>query len=535
MQDLLSSKKIAWIIFFVFVGAGIVLRFYHIKDNDFLFYDEGMWLGYHRDFVQLVSQNPPHNLQDFQKIVFLMVGFSLAAAKSLWAFLSMLRGLLINEQALYFTRLISAICGTLTLVMTYCLGKEIYKDRLIGFCSVIVLAFLPSHVFYSRLGLQEAFSAFFFTAGLYLYVCSPKFNWKTAVSSFCFVFLFLSNYRMIIVPVFLAVFELLYSFSQKQKFNFRKYVWHVVLFFSLVFLIGNLHHGQNTEITFAWMFYQAHLASGGMKLYNFLSFPYYLFRLESWLFGLCFFAQVYFIWKKDWLRCFLFLFILFEMFMFSLSEEKGVRYLASSLPLLTVSVSAAIVYFYQKCSSEKIKWGIVVALGLMSLVHFQKSLTLVTHLTDYRVCAKVFSRLQPPIKILSTQSQVQQLYFPSNQDVLEPPLKLSQLLAAYTNGYRYLVVDPQAFISFTQDGHRFSFPLRGYLGFIVEHVKPIKNYPHMSKVIFERFVLEHNVDLKQSLNFLSQNSDGHLSTLYIYDLTDALKAIHEQYDTSRGM
>ena len=106
-------KKIVFILFFVLIVAGIYFRFYHITDNDFLFYDEGMWLGYHRDFVQLVDWNPPKSFPELLKIVSLIFNFSLASAKSLWALLAMLRGLVINENALYFTRLASAIFGTI--------------------------------------------------------------------------------------------------------------------------------------------------------------------------------------------------------------------------------------------------------------------------------------------------------------------------------------------------------------------------------------------------------------------------------------
>jgi len=67
--------------------AGLIIRFYHISDNQFLFYDEGMYLGYNRAFLHLVANNPAHDLNELGIIFSLILKTALSMPKALWFFL----------------------------------------------------------------------------------------------------------------------------------------------------------------------------------------------------------------------------------------------------------------------------------------------------------------------------------------------------------------------------------------------------------------------------------------------------------------
>ena len=41
--------------------GGVFLRFYHITQNNFFFYDEGFYLNLHRKYLNLIAHNPPKN------------------------------------------------------------------------------------------------------------------------------------------------------------------------------------------------------------------------------------------------------------------------------------------------------------------------------------------------------------------------------------------------------------------------------------------------------------------------------------------
>ena len=54
----------------VLIVAALFLRLDHITDNQFLFYDEGMYLGYNRNILNLIASNPPKDLSEFFRELF---------------------------------------------------------------------------------------------------------------------------------------------------------------------------------------------------------------------------------------------------------------------------------------------------------------------------------------------------------------------------------------------------------------------------------------------------------------------------------
>ena len=93
-------------------------------------------------------------------------------------------------------------------------------------------------------------------------------------------------------------------------------------------------------------------------------------------------------------------------------------------------------------------------------------------------------------------------------------------------GFKYLVLDPQVYISYTEDGTKFSQDLTGYLRFITTYLKPIKIFEHFSPEILERFVFEHNENLKVSLAFLNEK-DKDFGQLRIYDMKQCVTLINQ--------
>ncbi|MCA9401488.1 MAG: glycosyltransferase family 39 protein, partial [Candidatus Omnitrophica bacterium] len=240
--------------------TGIVLRFYRVTAPEFVFYDEGLYLFHNIDFLYYIQQNPAESFSALCRYLEIMFHVALSDAKAVWFFLSALRALVMDADALYFTRLLSACFGSLTIGVTFLFGKRYYRSVNAGLLAAVLLALLPSHVFYSRLGMQEAFSTFCFTLGLYWYVFSAGRHWKTFLSGVCFSLVFFSNYRMIIIPGIILFIETYQWSLTKCSFDVKKYIWNTLTFLLIVFGVGNLDQGANTEITFAWMFHQAHLS-----------------------------------------------------------------------------------------------------------------------------------------------------------------------------------------------------------------------------------------------------------------------------------
>jgi len=128
------------------------------------------------------------------------------------------------------------------------------------------------------------------------------------------------------------------------------------------------------------------------------------------------------------------------------------------------------------------------------------------------------------VKLVTSQKWVMNLYSPAIEQVRELPHILQYLLSFYGHGFKYLVIDPQAYVSWTKGGVRFYPELEDYLGYVTQFVKPIKVFPHLSPVMLERFVFEHNENLKRSIDFLALDNKE-LGTIRIYDIEECLRNI----------
>ncbi len=510
------------------ITLGIFFRFYQINQNKFFFYDEGMWLNVGREIVDLIDKKPPQSLGEYFSVTKILFKIAINTAKSLWAFISLFRGVILESGDFYFTRLVSAIFGTLTILVTYILANNIYKKRSIAVLAAVILALLPTHIFYSRLGIQEALTTFLFTLGTYYYLSSNKLSYRVFISGILFSLVFFSNYRTIILPVFIVFLEFYLSFAEKSKFNLRRYMWNTVTFAAVIILVGNLYNGANTKITFAWMFYQNYLSQGHRSILNLLSYPYYLYKLESIFLFVFFFSNTYLLFKGKYKETFPFVFIIFLMLIFSLPQEKGVRYLCIGLPLIAIASAYAINYFYN--NMKGIKCGNYIVMGLAAFMfvnHLAKDFNIINFSADYESSVNLIKRNDPAGKILSTQYQVQRLYVKNKKEVMEAPNSTQLLMLLYKQGYHYLVIDPQAYISFNRDNKRFDSNLLSYMEFAKKEVKPIKVYPHFSKGLLVRFVLEHNENFYRTIKFLHHSSNADNSALYLYEVRACLYRMYQ--------
>ena len=505
---------------------GVVLRFIHITRSGLFFFDEGYYLNYNRMFVDLASAHPPQGFKAFLDVLYALLRVSLATGKALWFFVADARVLWGGAQWWFFPKIISALAGSLTLLLVYLFAKRFYGSKWVGGLSVVILAVLPSHVFYSRLSLQEALSTLFFILAFYFYFFPRKFGYRTFISSFLFACVFFTNYRLIIVPVLVASVEIFYWVALREGIQWRKFLWHTLIFFFFVFMVGNIDRAQNTIVTFSWMFHQAQLAqtNGPLQLWDFLSYPYYFFRLESFFFGLFFFANIWHLVRKEWLRAWPFLFVCLLMGLFSFAADQAARYLCVGLPFAAMAVASIIVFFFSQNSGKRIRVGIVALTVLLLGSLLLRSGIIAGSTSDYQSAVVFLNKIKRNVKFMSTQSYVQNLYARNRHHVAEAPHGFSGFLKLYSSGFDYLVVCPQAYISYTDSKIRFDPQLEGYLGFIVRQVKPVKVFPHFNEVMLERFVFEHNENFLNSLKFLRLKNRGQ-GTLRIYDVKECLQNI----------
>jgi len=508
------------------VLLGIVFRFYQVSRSEFFFYDEGLYLNLHRKYLVLMDQMRPFNFNNIFGTLYLFLRLALGEGKALWFFISHLRVLFGGLEMWYFPRLISATSSVLTLVLIFIFAKRFFNSSRAGWISVVLLALLPSHVFYSRLALQETTCTLFFLLGFYFYLFPKGFGVRTFLSSFFFVIAYFLNYRLVIVPLVVLFSGLYFAFALGEKFAFRKYFWHTLIFLLLIFLIGNIDQAQNTITTFSWMYYQSKLAREQFDFLNFFSYPYYLFRLESIFFAFLFFGNTYLLFKKMWAWAFPFSLAVFYMLLFSFAADKGARYFCVMLPFAVMAVTALCEYVWTEKRTAFFSRTAAVLFGVMVLSLLAQSLGVIRFHSDYEAAAKFLKTQSVSPMVVATQRWIMNLYTPEKH-VIECPKELSAFVRLYKSGYRYLVLCPQMYISWTLDGKKFTPELVSHLNFIRGHVTPMKTFSHFNEGMLERFVFEHNENLRRSLAFLRRAKAEKFGEIRIYDMKTSIETIAE--------
>ena len=511
-----KPKSILTVLAGLTVFAGLFFRLYHISDNQFLFYDEGMYLGYNRAFLNLVANNPAHDINEFLIILSLMFKTALTTAKALWFFILNLRVFVLGPQAWFFARWVSAASGLATVVLLYFWAGRYFKSRRVALISALLLLVLPSHVFYSRLGMQEALSALLFLSAIYLYMSSERIRWTFFVSAFLLACVYLTNYRMIIAPVFIAFIEFFNAYTAQNKLNWKKAAIYCAVFYGIVLFVGGLYGGVNLHVTLAWMFHQAEDAGGKFNPINFISYPYYVFALEGFFFACFFWGNLYLLKFKDHSKLLPFGIVALQMFMFSFAAEKGARYLCVVLPFM--AAAAAVVF--DDCLERYVKfrkW--VLSAGVMAvavMLYLSGSIALAR--TDYENAVSSIMAHDPSAIIVSTQPLVEGLYLTDENRIVPCPNDLYALGVMFKQGARYLVLDPQAYISWTTDGRRFSPPLDNFLESTLKDVTPLETFPHLQGILLTRFVLDHNEQILDSISFINAAQSQGYGQIRVYYL-----------------
>ncbi len=511
---------------------GCLLRFFEIFQNSFIFYDEGMYLQHNAALLEKIQEFPPKDTNELFAILRILFLSALTTAKWLWFFISNLRVFVDGPDAFYFTRVVSAVCGCLTVWVTYLFARKYFRSQEMALLSAAVLAILPSHIFYSRLAMQESFSALCFLAGIYWYCSRPGISWRIVLSGVFLSAVYFTNYRMIIIPVLLVVLEGITSLSEKRQLHWLKLFLSVLIFAAIILFFGLLNNGSNLFITTAWMGRQAELASQQWQWLNIFSFPYGMARLDGWIFFLTILFNLLFILKKDWRKVLPVSLVFAQMFIFSFASEKGARYLCVILPFASMAAALAVEFLWTHTEHFK-RWapGFLIGLFLFSLA--AKAVAVVDTPRGYEQAVHYIKSKNPQAKILATQPIIVGLLFGSSNEVAPVPKDFRELVIRYAQGFRYLIVDPQAYVSWTQSGFRFTTPLTDYLGFMRDRLPPDIRIPQLNQALLERFVMDHNENLPASISFLNNPNAGY-GDIYVYDLGRSL-AIMEKMIQAASM
>ncbi|MBK8023346.1 MAG: glycosyltransferase family 39 protein [Chloroflexi bacterium] len=102
-------------------------------------------------------------------------------------------------------RLISTLVGALTVVVTYCLGRDLFKDRRTGLLAALVLLSFPPHVHFSRIALIHIADPLFGALAIWFLIRGLRFNrrldWALAGASLAMTQYFFEAGRLFYIPL----------------------------------------------------------------------------------------------------------------------------------------------------------------------------------------------------------------------------------------------------------------------------------------------------------------------------------------------
>lgn len=153
---------------------GGILRFYHLADRGVFLSDEGYYLNGAKtvraafDYGRRKYIVHEPLLPSFQEYLVEQGGGYPDTAKPGYYLLLTLSFLMFGAKD-YAALFVSALLGTLTLLIVFLIGKKAFHER-VGLWAAFLLALSPYHINYSRSALTTSTSIFFTFVAIYLYL-----------------------------------------------------------------------------------------------------------------------------------------------------------------------------------------------------------------------------------------------------------------------------------------------------------------------------------------------------------------------------
>lgn len=462
-------KRTVLILLILFITLGAFLRLYGLSEKGLFFWDEGIFLMGTRfvnwrvvELVDNLSRFGFH-LNSLQSDVPNVEGYPVFLQKPGHIVMLSLFSLFMGTSE-YLGPFMSAVFGILGLFVVFRLGRYLYGKPAALF-AVLLLSLMPSHLYYSRLGMHEINSGFFVLLGVLLHVKSIDSRTKRGLdellyflSSACIGFALISSYRWIIFLPIVAGFDFLYHLFQVKK-RFRA-VWRTVIFVSGLIIPLTI-----AEVSYFLCFYPDYLNSQPSSYFLVLlkkfstesqfNAEYPLFYLtqyatmEGFLFLLvAAIGCVLSISRRRWQERYPAIIVLVTLLFFSLTLTRVSRAPSVIFPFLTLVAGLAMhrMFIWAK---EHLHTGRLVALLLLLSIlgWFGFRAHQIIHLRSGYDAAFNFVRVESNGRHLSTMAPLSAVFFGNKNVPLHPPASLDEMKQlCEQGGYRYLLVDWQKYV-----------------------------------------------------------------------------------------
>src|SRR3989344_1981334 len=96
---------------------------------------------------------------------------------------ALIPSLLLFGKTDFAIRFPSALAGTLTILFTYLLVRQLFTDRKLASISALLLSISPWHLQFSRIAFEANLALFFFVAGMFFLIKSFTKPWFLPISA----------------------------------------------------------------------------------------------------------------------------------------------------------------------------------------------------------------------------------------------------------------------------------------------------------------------------------------------------------------
>lgn len=533
-------NKVSYLLLIIIIFIAAFLRFYHIQDKCFFFTDEAANSReaiFVKDiFNHTIKSLSFKNITAKERANYIsnnLGGLPLTNPKPGHATLIALFGNFTEGLKDYTGSLMSATFGLATIILIFFLGKSLYSPK-VGILSAFLLSISGYHLLYSREGIGEINTLFFFVLANILYIQSIKNKyfsiWYLGLSGFFIGIAYSCHYRWVLMPFFFYVYELYFFYGKKPYFSIEniKRITTLSLTMLLPFAIYEsfchllLIIYRKAGIVFPFRTYLELLfdnffrfgSSVAFNIQDFIAYPYYLYKLEGMVICILLLYGIYKLARNYVSFNFIIFFQFFvSLIFFGLHSADFPRFFVIALPSIFLIISKALADFIKP--KNIIFMVILVLICIFSLPHINSILSLNSGLR------KAFNFLseQGVTKHITTHEQVSLFYVqdPNLVRDIRSIESCNNLKNLYNQGYHYLLVDVQKYI--TKFPH-FPFEKSPLLAEIESKTKPIFTAKDNRGLHFQ-FWFEHClVSFSKTLSFFKNIDKKDISEVRVYHLKD---------------
>lgn len=522
-------KRSAYIIILGLLVLGIssFFRFYGLRKQGFVFFDEGALFSRAAEWKTFLSQARP------------VQGAALhyVDSKICWVlFLALLQTFF--PKALFAPQYASALVGILSILVTCLFASRFYRSREIGILSAAFLGCSSYHAFYSRLALPESAAIFLVMLSSYFYFKSIHHKrYDAMVAGVFFGLAFLTvRFRVVLLPVFVLFLELHMRFLHREVYRADRFRYFLFILSAASIVAFGL--GALWSLSFQGIGVDSYISllKEGMgrhqlfrtDVFSFLTYPFFIYKFDGSGYLLLLMLSLLFLDRKPHLTFFPAAVVATQIIFSSLIDEKAARSISVVLPFMSMLCGATAFNIYNSWGTNHFKRTALVIAGLLVFVPaVRNSLGILKFKSDMREAVAFVQRRDSQARIISTDQPVTLSYASGvkvHQLTQERRQDLELLSAA---GYKYILIDPLKFIANTKSKIWGDAHLTDLLESVEGRCSPVAVFDHFPRALLERFLFEHNViSLKRTLHLLGEmNADS--GKIKVYEVDSCLQKIKQ--------